>query len=140
MPSGTRRTFLLLGPDRAHRASFNNNKTEHMNKYLMVLVAIIISVGTYAQSGAGICPNRPNCICHPAAAQAEAPKADAVAAVNVSDAVAPAPATAVAGAVAPCPNRPDCICPDGMKAGANATAAKSEGVAPCPNRLGCICH
>ncbi len=111
-----------------------------MNKYLMVLVTIIISASTYAQSGAGSCPNRPNCICHPAVAQAEAPKADAIAAVNVSEAAAPAPTTSVATAAVPCPNRPSCICPDGMKAGASVTATKMEGAAPCPNRLGCICH
>lgn len=111
-----------------------------MNKYLMVLVAIIISASTYAQSGAGSCPNRPNCICHPAAAQAEAPKADVSATVNVSDAVTPAPTAPEAGAAVPCPNRPGCICPNGVMPAADATAAKSEGAAPCPNRLGCICH
>lgn len=130
----------LLGPERpiVHRSS--TTKTEDMNKYLMVIAAIIISASTYAQSGAGICPNRPNCICPKAMAQAEAPKADAVAAVNASEAVTPAPAATEAVTAVPCPSRPGCICPHGVKPAADASAGKSDGVAPCPNRPGCVCH
>lgn len=111
-----------------------------MKKFMMVLVAIFISAGAFAQTCGANCPIRACCMDAKAMVQTDARQASmpvvAVAQADAQGNVAAAPASVV------CPNRPNCVCRGGQAVArvAPVVAVKAEGVTPCPNRPNCVCH